>query len=212
MSLILPGNSSVLWTNFKETMDRKAVIIQENNSRKHVGVTTEQIIEFGKMLKRIQILKSDLIGNIEAISFVFKDTFKPYRHQIITKESTKIVEYFDSYIRLVRTNSEKRIETETSLFENHSVEMVIRLLPLELGYSTNLLTFHAGKEKIINVAVRVVSKELVKKVKGTMVEAWKLEVDFAGNIQNYWISIKEKELLKQENFISPEAKMIFERE
>lgn len=90
--------------------------------------------------------------------------------------------------------------------------MVIRLLPLKLGYSTNLHTFHAGKEKIINVAVRVVSKELVKKVKGTMVEAWKLEVDFAGNIQNYWISIKEKELLKQENFLSSEAKMIFERE
>ncbi|SEU05004.1 hypothetical protein SAMN05421676_11619 [Salinibacillus kushneri] len=215
MSLILPGDSSIQWTSFEETVDRKIVIIQENNIRKQVGFTTEQVIEeiheSKKMLRRTQTLKSDLIGDIEAISIISKDTFKPYKHKIITEDSTKVVEYFDSNVRLIHSNKERNIKTETKLFENHSVEMVIRLLPLHQGFLSNLVAFHPGKEKIINVAIRVVSKEIVKKCGVEMVESWKVEVDFEGNIQNYWISVNEKELLKQENVLSPDAKMIFER-
>ena len=61
MSLILPGDPSVPWSSFGNTVDRKVVIIQESNLRKQVGFTTERITEevykSKKMIKRIQIFK-----------------------------------------------------------------------------------------------------------------------------------------------------------
>ena len=90
--------------------------------------------------------------------------------------------------------------------------MVIRLLPLHQGYITKLFAFHSGKEDVINVVIRVVSKEFVKKHGVDIVESWKVEVKFDDNIQFYWISLNDKELLKQENILSPDTKMIFERE
>ncbi|MBA2174853.1 hypothetical protein H0266_08105 [Halobacillus locisalis] len=216
MSFILPGDPSVPWSSLKDTMDRKVVIIQESNISKQVGFTSEQITEevyeSKKMIKRIQTLKSDLLGDIEAISIISKDTFKPYKHKISTKGSFKKVEYFESFIRLTQGDSENDIKKENPLFENHSVEMVIRLLPFHQGYITNHFAFHPGKEHVINVVIRVVSKEFVKKCGVDFVESWKVEVNFEGNIQFYWISINDKELLKQENILSPDTKMIFERE
>ena len=216
MSFILPGDPSIPWSSLEEITDRKVVIIQESNLKKQVGRTTEEVIEevheSKKMIKRIQTLKSDLLGNIEATSIISKDTFKPYKHKICTNDSIKTVEYFDSFIRLTQIDSESDIKIETQLFDNHSVEMVIRLLPLYHGYTTNLFAFHPSKEEVINVGIRVVSKEFVKRCGVAIVESWKVEVDFEGNIQSYWISIDDKELLKQENVISDETKMILERE
>ena len=216
MSLITPEDPSISWSSFEKKIDRKVVIIQENGIKKQVGFTTEQVIEdvykSKRVLKRTQILKSDLIGDIEGVSIISKDTFKPYFHKVVTKDSTKVTEYFDSYIKLTQFDSTKKIKIESLPFENHSVEMVIRLLPLHQGYSTNLYTFHSGKEKVINVTIKVISKELAKKYGVNMVESWKIEVDFDGNKQIYWISVKEKELLKQENVLTQNAIMIFERE
>ncbi|WP_181351311.1 hypothetical protein [Thalassobacillus sp. CUG 92003] len=157
-------------------------------------------------------MKSDLLGDIEAISIISKDTFKPYKHKICTKNSKKKVENFDSFIRLIQGDSENNIKIENQLFENHSIEMVIRVLPLHLGYRTNLFAFHPGKEKVINVGIRVVSKEFGKKCGVDFVASWKVEVNFDGDIQIYWISINDKELLKQANTLSADTKMIFERE
>ncbi|SFF57551.1 hypothetical protein SAMN05216353_10282 [Halobacillus alkaliphilus] len=213
--MLLPGDPSIPWSTFAKKVDRKVVIIQDNNNRKSVGFTTEnvteEVYESEKILKRTQILKSDLL-DIEAISMISKDTFKPYKHKISTNSTTKTVEYLGSYIQLIKGDSEKKIKIENDLFENHSVEMVIRLLPLQHGYSTHLFVFHAGKEKIIKVSISVVAKEFVKKNGPNMVESWKTEVNFEGTIQIYWISIKEKELLKQENVLSGNEKLIFERE
>ncbi|MFQ3543840.1 hypothetical protein Q7A53_07120 [Halobacillus rhizosphaerae] len=216
MAFILPGDPSVPWSSFKNIVDKKVVIIQERNLRKQVGFTTERITKevykSKKMIKRSQILKSDLLGDIEATSIFSKDTFKPYTHHISRKGSFKKVEYFESFIRLIQGDSEKIIKIENQLFESHSVEMVIRLLPLHQRYITNLFAFHPGKEEVINVVIRVVSTDFVKKCGMDCVESWQVEVNFDGNIQFYWISINDKELFKQENVLSPNKKMIFERE
>lgn len=215
VTLMHPGDSSVNWSLFNETEDKKIVLIREGNFVEQVGYTTEQIVLFQEkdkiFLKRTQLLRSDFLGNIEAITTLSRSTFLPIYHESFANGKSLKADYRDNSVTVISSSTiEKALEQP--VFENHSIEMVIRLLPLQLGYATTIAAFQPNKRKIINVRVHVLAKEAVKQSGMVMVEAWKLEVDFEGQIQYYWIGLKKKELLKQVTDISATKQMIFERE
>ncbi|WP_164668861.1 hypothetical protein [Virgibacillus doumboii] len=213
MAEIVPGDQAVYWSSFPESEDKKIVFIDEKNDRKKAGVTTEKIVAERRnntdYLKRIQVMESEEAGNINAMTIVEKDSFMPLYHEVTSNGETTTVNYHDSYVEV---NHSTKIPIKTQVFETHTVEMIIRLLPLQFGYKATLSSFHPGKEKVITVNINVVSNEMVTRQHNELVEAWKLEVDFDGHVQYYWVGVDGNELLKQESPVSYGARMIFERE
>jgi hypothetical protein len=101
-------------------------------------------------------------------------------------------------------------EFECAVFDSHSVEMVLRLLPLADDYVAEVPTFHAARGAEMMVTVYVLGCETVTDCRGSA-DAWKVQTDWGGATQCYWIGVETSQLIKQRSRLTEEVQLEFVR-
>jgi hypothetical protein len=214
------GDPSIKWAAFRPSSDKKQVIVIEDGVSRFIGITTEEIAEIeilGKpALHRIQRLESEEWQNIRSETIVFHESFRPYSHLHISGGDRISITYQgDVVVGEKRSPDTDAVpiahKLENEVFDYHSVEMVIRILPLAEGYEADIPIFHAvlGKEMI--VGFRVLGLEDLW-VADFQTLTWKVQTDWNGSLQEYWIGDETRELLKQSSLHAENSRLEFVRE
>jgi hypothetical protein len=213
------GDHSINWLALQPQFDKKEVLLVEGESVKSVGAILEEIvlveIASRPALRRTQILKSDTLGNRTAQSIVFQETFLPYSHCDITETYKISIAYQGNTVvgekqlpggKLIPIND----EIEFPVFDSHSIEMIIRVLPLANDYVAQIPIYHAVRRAQMSVTVHVLGRETVKDAQG-LVDTWKVQTDWNEVTQYYWIGTENRELVKQSSMNSESVLLDFVR-
>ncbi|MFD1738862.1 hypothetical protein ACFSCX_20315 [Bacillus salitolerans] len=204
---LLIGDKLIQWGSLRESQDRKDVILIKNGIVKNVGTTYEKISYLSndgfEFIQREQVLTSDVLGDRKGITVVEKNSFKPISYTSYSNGKVDIKTiYFDEKVQITKKSQEKYIYlTDKEVFDSFSVEMILRVLPLEVGYMASLNAFKTPIESEIKITVEVVGKELINNGEDILLDSWKLKTYFGETFQYYWVSEKSKELLKQSSQI-----------
>jgi hypothetical protein len=192
----------------------------ERGSERVVGVTTEEIrvieVDGRQALQRTQAAESPSLGNRTASAVVLRSTFGPLSHHDQHGEGSTSLHYSGLAISGRRTGTDGKVEPihvtlDSPVFDAHSVEMILRVLPLRQSYVAELPVYHAHFGQVLKVALRVQGKEAVDAGGGRMADAWVVETDWGQARVTYWIGQKSPELLKQSLVLPTGALLQFVR-
>ena len=213
------GDASINWLALQPQSDSKKVVIAEGGTRRVVGTTSEEIavteVEGLPALRRTQTLDSGELGHRRSETIVFRDGFLPHSHRDETEAYVLSIAYRGTTIvgEKRMTSGEVipiRTEVGSLVFEAHSVEMVLRLLPLTAGYSAELPVFHAGRGTEMLVTAYAFGWETLNTA-GDRLDAWKVKTDWNGVTQYYWIGIESRQLLRQVSHLTEGVQLEFAR-
>ena len=211
------GNPTINWSGMKPAFDEKQIFLVEAGEREYIGMAYEEIVSIDISrqagLRRSQVIKSNEIGHRQAATEVFRDTFQPHRHIDITDEYRLNVVYQRGNVKgeMKCINGEiKNINQVLSphIFDAHSIEMVLRMLPLEKGFSVNLPAFHGAKNVGMEVEVEVRGRENYR-TSTTDTDAWIVNTAWNDSRQVYWISVDESKILRQSTWVEDEVRLDF---
>ena len=208
---------SIDWLSLEPQSDRKDVVITEGGTPRTVGTTSEEItlveVEGVPALRRTQAMESEVLGDRETATVVFRDGFLPFSHLDVTDEYTLSVAYRGTRVagRKELANGETifmRADLAIPVFDAHSVEVVLRVLPLVDGYIAEVPVFHAGRGREMVVVAQVFGRETLLR-SGESVDAWKVKTDWNGVTQYYWIGVETRALLLQSSELSDGIRLEF---
>jgi hypothetical protein len=201
--MLKTGEGSIAWNSFSECSDLKKVVWIENGIQTVIGSTSEEVVV--DKAKDLLYRKQELI---------FSDPNKPNRTvnltlQLPTFEPLTCTDlgqrnvYLDYHSNEVEVAFEeegiektKKHSLEDGVFDLFSVELLLRLLPLEVGYKNEIKVFNHMVNDTVIVRIEVLGIEKVFDGEWE-VDAWCVPVFIGDNLQTYWVSKDTKELLKQ---------------
>jgi hypothetical protein len=210
--LITVGDPRIDWTRLAPQADSKTIVLIEDGIERVVGTTTEQIelleVDDRLALQRTQAAWSDILGDRLSTTVVLRSTFGPISHHDQHAGATVSLGYRGLEVSGTRQTPQGSVEPlqfrlERPAFDAHSVEMILRLLPLSQGYSSRLPAFHAGLAQILEITVAVTGREEVRAGGGRQVPAWIVETELGRShaVVTYWIGGQPAELLKQSSIL-----------
>ena len=165
------GDRSIPWLALPPHSDQKRVVIAQGGMRRVVGTTTEEItlVETAGLpaLRRTQVLESEELGDRRSETTVFRESFLPHSHLHVTEAYTLTLGYQGTILAGEKRFADGRIvpidaSVRSPVFDAHSVEMVLRVLPLVDGYVADLPVFHAGRAVEMLIIVRVFGRETIR--------------------------------------------------
>jgi hypothetical protein len=201
--MLKTGEGSIAWNSFSECSDLKKVVWIENGIQTVIGSTSEEVVV--DKAKDLLYRKQELI---------FSDPNKPNRTvnltlQLPTFEPLTCTDlgqrnvYLDYHSNEVEVafkeegiEKTKKHSLEDGVFDLFSVELLLRLLPLEVGYKNEIKVFNHMVNDTVIVRIEVLGIEKVFDGEWE-VDAWCVPVFIGDNLQTYWVSKDTKELLKQ---------------
>ena len=210
---------SINWFALQPQSDINKVVITDGGTRRVVGTTSEEIVltevEGLPALRRTQALDSEELGHRRSETVVFRDGFLPHSHRDETGAYMLSIAYRGTTIvgeKRMTSGEVTSIRTEVGslVFEAHSVEMVLRLLPLAAGYIAELPVFHAGRGTEMLVTASVFGRETLTTA-GDRRDAWKVKTDWNGVTQYYWIGAESRQLLRQASHLTEGVQLEFLR-
>lgn len=219
MKTIHIGDPTIAWDRLGPQADTKRVVLTQAGIDRAAGTTTETIdtieVDGRPALRRTQTLESDLLGQREATTVVARATFEPISHHDAHAGQALSIRYDGMTVAGTLQRQDGRVEPihltlPRPVFDSHSVEMVLRVLPLTTGYSARLPAFHTNTMRVIWITLRVQGAETVN-AGGEEEDAWILQVDFGHAQQTYWIGQMSRELLKQSSVLEAGTTLTFIR-
>jgi hypothetical protein len=198
--MILTGNDSFAWSLFSECTDIKKVVWIENGLLSEIGSTFEKVVidVENDLLHRVQKMEFlDPSKPSRTVNLTLRlSTFEPLTCSDIGQKNV-LVTYLNNEVEVVVDGdiASKSVLVD-GVFDLFSLELVLRLLPLEIGYQNRLNIFNHMIG--VSVDVHLVVNGLDRVFDGKEdVDAWRIPIDIGGSVQTYWISKETKELLKQ---------------
>lgn len=193
--MLKSGDHTVNWSSFKPCSDIKKVVWVENEKITEIGFTTEEVNideEQDLLYRKQELTFNDPNKGKRTINLVLnRFTFEPVS---CTDEGpfNVNVTYQDKEIDV---NSTKYKRTD-GVFDLFSIELLLRLLPLELGYTNELQAFNHMESQTVVAKIEVTQKEKISDGNQD-VDAWCVQLFFGDKLQTYWISCETNEILKQ---------------
>jgi len=213
------GNPTIDWTGINPGFNEKKIVLVESGEEKYIGMVYEEIVRIkisGQAgLRRSQVIKSNQLGNRNAATEVFRDTFHPHSHLDITEDYSLTLRYQDDVVvgeKMFSSGEIQKINTDlpANIFDAHAAEMVLRLLPYQKIDSATLPVFHGTKNQTIDIEVKVRGKETYQSP-AIKTGAWVIHTVWGESEQMYWISEEERLILKQSTVMDENTRLEFIR-
>ncbi|WP_442599734.1 hypothetical protein [Neobacillus sp. D3-1R] len=198
--MLKTGDPSINWSSFRPCSDRKKVVWIDNGDITEIGSTFEEVWideEKDLLFRKQELHFLDPNKPPRRINLVLKrSTFEPISCSDDGPFNVKII--YQSNEIIVNSTLHDKVE---GVFDLFSIELLLRILPLEIGYSIELQTFNHMEHQTVSANLQVLQ---IDKVSNGMeeVDAWCIRFYFGDKLQTYWISCETKKLLKQSVKIS----------
>jgi hypothetical protein len=198
--VILTGDAIIDASVFNDCLDFKKVVWIEDDVQTIIGSTSETVAiqKDRNLLFREQELRfNDPKKANRTVNLILQlPTFAPVSCKDFSHKRVQLTYNSDGVEVLTEDEGEKVYPLEVGVFDLFSVELVLRVLPLEIGYKTQLKAFNHMVNDTVLVRIEVI--ELHKVWNGErLVDAWCVPVFIGEQLQTYWISKDKSELLKQ---------------
>lgn len=201
--MIKTGEGSIAWNSFSECSDLKKVVWIENGIQTVIGSTSEEVVvDKGKDLlyRKQELIFFDPNKPNRTVNLTIQlPTFEPLTCTDISQRNVYL-DYLSNEVDVAfeeeGIEKTKNHPLEDGVFDLFSVELLLRLLPLEMGYKNELKAFNHMVNDTILVGIEVNGLEKIFDGERE-VDAWCVPVYLGENLQTYWVSKDSKELLKQ---------------
>ncbi len=90
------------------------------------------------------------------------------------------------------------------VFDAYGVEVILRTLPLEMGYEIEIPAYVHKARRVVPVSVRVESMDACEDER-----AWRVAVDFGALRSTYWIGARSRLFIRQDIPLSSGATLSF---
>jgi hypothetical protein len=201
--MIKTGEGLIAWNSFRDCSDLKKVVWIENGIQTVIGSTIEEVVvdkDKDLLNRKQELIFSDPNKPNRTVNLTLQlPTFEPLsctdfgqRNVYLEYQSNEVVVAFEEE-GLEKT---KKHSLEDGVFDLFSVELLLRLLPLEMGFKNEIKAFNHMVNDTVNVRIEVVGLENVFDGERD-VDAWCVPVWLGDHLQTYWLSKDSKELLKQ---------------
>jgi len=207
------------WQALQPQADHKRVLIVEGLNPRSVGSISEEILLVevaGQLaLRRTQLLESPELGDRSSVTVVFRDTFLPHSHFDITNAYNISVAYKGTAVAGKKQVAGGKViairaDLRAPVFDAHSIEMVLRLLPLTDDYVAELPVFHAARGERMMVTLQAIGREIVTDSMGSL-DAWKIRTEWDGVTQYYWRGVEDQQLVRQSSRLKAGVYLEFAR-
>ncbi len=199
-----------------ESYDTKGIYLIQNGKEQQAGTTSEQLtfieVNGQKAIERVQILSSHIIGHRKGVTIVDRQSLKPisFTDFVDGVQKHKAV-YKNDVVHLTDEHNRKSVQAISNFYDTFSVELILRVLPLEESYSIGFQGFNPVSASAVDIYVETAGLERVKRNSAELVDAWKVKTFFGDTLQYYWIDTSHRELLKQSSEIGEGITMQFRR-
>lgn len=201
--MIKTGEGTIAWNTFNECSDLKKVIWIENGVQNVIGSTSEVVVidkEKDLLFRKQELIFFDPNKANRTVNVLLQlPTFEPItcsdlgpKNVYLTYQSNEVEVAFEEEAKQYT----HKHTLEDGVFDLFSVELLLRLLPLEIGYMNEVKAFNHMVNDTVLVRIEVTQQNKV--FNGDReVDAWCVSVFIGENLQTYWISKDSNELLKQ---------------
>jgi hypothetical protein len=201
--MIKTGEGSIAWNSFSDCSDLKKVVWIENGIQTVIGSTSEEVVvDKGKDLlyRKQELIFSNPNKPNRTVKLTLQlPTFEPLTCTDLGQRNVYL-EYHFSEVEVAfeeeGIEKTKKHGLEDGVFDLFSIELLLRLLPLENGYKNEVKAFNHMVNDSVLVRIEVIGLEKIFDGEQE-VDAWCVPVYMGENLQTYWVSKDSKELLKQ---------------
>lgn len=200
--LLRVGHPSIPWQSLHETLNIMSVLVVEDGKERHIGEMRETIEHFTqdwrRVIRRTQELRSEEIGDRKTVSEVVANSFVPISHHDQTADEELLVTYKGKTVTVEDSTGKDIVMLHDVVFDSHSVEMIIRLLPRKF---TELAV------PVFRPAVKAASEVNISANHGEHQSV--ATVDFGNITQRYHLD--GKSIIRQESPLDEHRLLVFQR-
>lgn len=215
---IAVADAAIDWMRLEPYTDRKRVLRTAAGRTDEIGSLTEQLRLFEEngrpVLERAQMLDTSAFGSRADTTVIYRDDFAPLRYSSVSRPERVEAVYEPGHVRtrhlrngLVTASGETRLAQ--AVFDAHSLELAVRLLPLAEGYRATLPAFDANRDLVFNAAVVVTGTDSVEAGSRSFVPAWTVEIAYAESRHSYALSTETGEILRQRTRLPDGSEVVF---
>jgi len=217
---IAVGDEHFRTHNIPADANHLAAFLLIGEAEKKAGFLTDQIdyLEQGgrSMLRRRQRLSSAQLGNRTEVSTVDRYTFEPLHALTIRQEGMLTLNYKSGEVKRQFTREGQppesgRAEIPEGCFDVHSLELVIRTLPLEKDYGCLLPFYHGWTDVHSEAELLVEEVDTAGSYKNEDRPVWRLRLGLEGESRIYWIDQENRQILRQRTEQVTGQTFIFDR-
>lgn len=182
------------------------MVASQNGQETEIGTVTEEVSRLelaGRaVIQRVQTVRSPMVGTLADTVIVAAETLAPVRHRSQNPQRVMALDFSGKKVTgsVTPLGGEPQpvsAEYDIAIFDSNPLDLVIRALPLKAGYGARIPVYiHELGGKVV-VQIRVAGEEPVDAGAGTMVEAWKVEIEQGTQKSTAWIAKASRELLRQ---------------
>ncbi len=204
--LVSVGDPTIPWASLEPTADRKRVIRLNDGSVEELGTATEHIRLFDEadrqVIERTQILDSTALGNRVDTTVVVRDSFAPLRYRSMRGIETVEAIYEGPHARTRRirhgvVSDTHDMELAQDAFDAHTVELVLRLLPVHEGFRASIPVFDPNTCARFDAVVEVLGSDELDDGAGRITPSWRVGLHLQNHRQRYWLSMAGMDLVQQ---------------
>lgn len=191
--------------------ERKRVFLIEGGTTRTVGTTSEVLsIEMERgvpSLRRVQTLDSRELGMLRVEVLMSPSTLAPLRSQSAGLLGASALAYHEGEVRgsiadVGGSATAVAHPLDRPVFDAYAVEVILRTLPLQVGYEVRIPAYVAPARAVVPVVARVEALDG---------GAWRVAADFGTLRSTYWIEAETRTFLRQDIPLSSGATLSFRR-
>lgn len=220
IEIVIPNNLSLNTQKIADYTSNYIVYFKnDKNERESVGMYKEQLQRIQLNEEQTLRVKRESIINGKPtvdLTMVSAQSLKP-RYSISKEDDLiRIFNFDDNVVQgEIILDGKTTMFTEKNMvpfFDINSSDLVLRALPLNMGYTATFWAYNADKLNSIDYqTITVVGQTSSNNGKGAFVESWIVKKSNSDSTSYYTIEKKTKAILKIEVTLSPDKTLVIER-
>lgn len=222
--ITLPGCSAVTRSTFEPLaprLDSMRILLVRGTDEREIGMLWDEtsLVRAGDgeySLRRVYRSVNEVFGNQLDTMYSTVPGLRPLSHRVTAGLVAESIHYrSDSIVGWIELNGEPRRRiarvADTSLYDGHMFDMLIRRAPLRLDYQLSVPALLAYQDSVAILTATVTGSVAMEVEDGREVDTWVVEMDFAGLASTMWVEKSTRRLARQVIELAPGVSVVSDR-
>lgn len=201
-------------------LDSMRMVLVRPSDERDIGMLYDELALVdcgdGMQLRRVYRTVNVLFGNHRDTVTSTVPDLKPLAHKTVSGPALEDLQFRkDSVIGWVEAEGRPRAQVrrarDTSLYDGHTFDLLIRLAPLEEGYVLTVPVLLTSSDSVAMVSATVKGRATIPVENGKAAETWVVVLDFAGVRSTMWVEKDTRRLARQVIELQPGIEILMDR-
>lgn len=202
------------------SLDSMRMVLVRPSDERDMGMLYDEVSLVdgaeGKQLRRVYRTVNVLFGNHRDTVTSTVPDLKPLAHKTVSGPAIEDLQFRkDSIVGWVETEGRPRARVQraadSTLYDGHTFDLLIRFAPLDEGYSLTLPILITSRDSVAMATATVTGSAVIPVENGQGAETWVVLLDFAGVKSTMWVEKQTRRLARQVIELKPGIEILMDR-